>query len=42
MDYSDDNCVTEFTPGQIERMHSQVATYRGIEVAPAPEAPSAS
>ncbi|KAG9095088.1 hypothetical protein FS749_011124 [Ceratobasidium sp. UAMH 11750] len=31
MDYSDDQCMTEFTPGQIIRMREQIATYRGIK-----------
>ncbi|KAH6914021.1 metalloprotease [Coprinopsis sp. MPI-PUGE-AT-0042] len=30
MDYSDDYCMTEFTPGQTERLRAQIATYRGI------------
>ncbi|KAI3394373.1 hypothetical protein diail_2839 [Diaporthe ilicicola] len=28
MDYSDDTCTTEFTPGQQERMHQQFDIYR--------------
>ncbi|CAE6442297.1 unnamed protein product [Rhizoctonia solani] len=32
MDFSDDACMTGFTPGQIARIKSQVATYRGILV----------
>ncbi|CAE7089398.1 unnamed protein product [Rhizoctonia solani] len=28
MDYSDDACMTEFTPGQIARMREQMMTYR--------------
>ncbi|KAF9006750.1 hypothetical protein BDQ17DRAFT_1465759 [Cyathus striatus] len=28
MDYSDDACMSEFTPGQIERMKAQISTYR--------------
>lgn len=28
MDYSDDSCMREFTPGQIERMYGQMDTYR--------------
>lgn len=32
MDYSDDACMTEFTPGQFDRMKSQIATYRSISV----------
>ncbi|KAI9054525.1 hypothetical protein LZ554_001681 [Drepanopeziza brunnea f. sp. 'monogermtubi'] len=28
MDYSDDNCTTEFTPLQMERMHRYFASYR--------------
>jgi hypothetical protein len=31
MDYSDDICYTEFTPGQIVRLTDMMATYRGIE-----------
>jgi len=31
MDYSDDICMTEFTPGQVVRMRAQIATFRGIE-----------
>ena len=30
MDYSYDSCMTEFTPGQIARMKSQLSTYRGV------------
>ncbi|KIJ31613.1 hypothetical protein M422DRAFT_185668, partial [Sphaerobolus stellatus SS14] len=29
MDYTDDICRTQFTPGQIARLQSQMATYRG-------------
>ncbi|KAF5369763.1 hypothetical protein D9758_001331 [Tetrapyrgos nigripes] len=32
MDYSDDACMTEFTPGQITRLKSQMATYRGVSL----------
>lgn len=32
MDYSDDLCLTEFTPGQAERMRQQVALFRGLGV----------
>ncbi|CAE6497601.1 unnamed protein product [Rhizoctonia solani] len=32
MDYSYDSCMNEFTPGQITRIKSQIATYRGIKV----------
>ncbi|KAF4574696.1 hypothetical protein EYR40_005561 [Pleurotus pulmonarius] len=32
MDYSYDSCMTEFTPGQVTRMRSQLATYRGINI----------
>jgi len=32
MDYSDDQCMTEFTPGQTERLTSQLATYRSLFV----------
>jgi hypothetical protein len=28
MDYSDDACLTEFTPGQVDRMHEIVPVYR--------------
>ena len=30
MDYGDDACVNNFTPGQCTRLKSQIATYRGI------------
>ncbi|PFH45465.1 hypothetical protein AMATHDRAFT_9181 [Amanita thiersii Skay4041] len=30
MDYSDDACMDNFTPGQIERFRSQLATYRDV------------
>ncbi|KAG8737675.1 hypothetical protein FRC11_001891 [Ceratobasidium sp. 423] len=30
MDYTYNSCMREFTPGQISRMKSQIATYRGI------------
>ncbi|KAG8698004.1 hypothetical protein FRC09_007507 [Ceratobasidium sp. 395] len=30
MDYSYDSCMTELTAGQITRLKSQIATYRGI------------
>ncbi|KAF8900805.1 metalloprotease [Mucidula mucida] len=32
MDYSDDACSTEFTPGQIDRLQAQMRTYRGVSV----------
>lgn len=32
MDYSDDPCMNNFTPGQTARLQSQIATYRGINV----------
>ncbi|EAU80259.2 metalloprotease [Coprinopsis cinerea okayama7 len=32
MDYSNDACMEEFTPGQIARFRSQIATYRGIRI----------
>jgi hypothetical protein len=32
MDYSDDSCMDNFTPGQVTRLQSQIATYRGIVV----------
>ncbi|KAJ7277967.1 metalloprotease [Mycena rebaudengoi] len=30
MDYSDDACMTEFTPGQIERLKAQMLTFRNV------------
>ncbi|KAF7307490.1 Metallo peptidase M43B, zinc-dependent metalloprotease, pappalysin-like protein [Mycena indigotica] len=30
MDYSDDVCYNNFTPGQVERMIAQMAIYRGL------------
>ncbi|EAU87488.2 metalloprotease [Coprinopsis cinerea okayama7 len=36
MDYSHDRCMCEFTNGQVERMHDQLATYRGIELRTGP------
>ncbi|TFK43249.1 Metalloprotease [Crucibulum laeve] len=30
MDYTDDSCMNQFTAGQITRLKSQIATYRGI------------
>lgn len=30
MDYTYDNCMTEFTPGQIERLQGQMRTYRDV------------
>lgn len=35
MDYSDDACMTRFTPGQIARMHAVLLTYRPLLVAAA-------
>ncbi|KAI0751490.1 metalloprotease [Daedaleopsis nitida] len=32
MDYSDDSCMSEFTPGQTARMAAQLRTYRGITI----------
>ena len=32
MDYTDDSCMDNFTPGQIERLQQQISTYRGITV----------
>ncbi|KAF9644652.1 zincin [Thelephora ganbajun] len=32
MDYSNDSCMDNFTPGQIDRLRSQISTYRGIEL----------
>ncbi|KAJ6570048.1 metalloprotease [Mycena vulgaris] len=32
MDYSYDDCMTEFTAGQFTRMKSQMATYRGVSL----------
>lgn len=30
MDYADDPCMTEFTPGQVTRFKDQIKVYRGI------------
>ncbi|CAE6488403.1 unnamed protein product [Rhizoctonia solani] len=30
MDYSDDACMNQFTPGQVTRMKAQMATFRGV------------
>lgn len=30
MDYTDDSCMNNFTPGQFARLRSQIAAYRGI------------
>ncbi|KAH7096609.1 metalloprotease [Auriculariales sp. MPI-PUGE-AT-0066] len=30
MDYTDDDCMNQFTAGQITRLQAQVSTYRGI------------
>lgn len=30
MDYSDDSCMNNFTPGQVKRLQGQMTTYRGI------------
>jgi hypothetical protein len=30
MDYTDDSCMNQFTPGQATRLKAQIATYRGI------------
>ncbi|TFK23790.1 metalloprotease [Coprinopsis marcescibilis] len=32
MDYSNDACMDNFTPGQITRLRSQLLTYRGLSV----------
>ncbi|KAG6907686.1 hypothetical protein DXG01_007789 [Tephrocybe rancida] len=32
MDYTDDSCMTGFTPGQATRMKAQIRTYRGIKI----------
>lgn len=32
MDYSDDACMNNFTPGQITRFKSTMATYRGVSL----------
>lgn len=32
MDYSNDACMNNFTPGQIARFQSQISTYRGIHL----------
>ncbi|KAF8645167.1 hypothetical protein AX16_007995 [Volvariella volvacea WC 439] len=31
MDWSDDTCLTELTPGQVQRLREQIAYYRGID-----------
>jgi hypothetical protein len=31
MDYSDDSCMTSFTPGQGKRLRHQLMTYRGVK-----------
>jgi len=28
MDYTDDDCMNEFTPGQTDRLKQQIATFR--------------
>ncbi|KAJ3575851.1 hypothetical protein NP233_g822 [Leucocoprinus birnbaumii] len=30
MDYTDDVCMTGFTPGQVQRLQAQLRTYRGV------------
>jgi hypothetical protein len=42
LDYSWDSCVTQFTPGQVQRMIQQVDLYRGIVVGDAAASLSAS
>ncbi|KDQ49699.1 hypothetical protein JAAARDRAFT_42636 [Jaapia argillacea MUCL 33604] len=32
MDYTDDTCRTQFTPGQVSRMRNMLRSYRGIDV----------
>jgi len=32
MDYTDDTCRNNFTPGQIARIHSQLSIYRGVNI----------
>jgi hypothetical protein len=32
MDYSDDSCMTEFTPGQVDRLKLALSTYRSLSV----------
>ena len=32
MDYSNDACMNNFTPGQIARLQSQISAYRGINL----------
>lgn len=30
MDYSDDSCMNQFTPGQVARLRAQMWIYRGL------------
>jgi len=30
MDYTDDDCMNEFTPGQTDRLKQQIATFRSF------------
>lgn len=30
MDYTDDACMNNFTPGQATRLRNQISTYRNI------------
>ena len=30
MDYTDDSCMDNFTPGQTERLQAQMTAYRGV------------
>ena len=32
MDYANDPCMTEFTPGQIDRLQSQIRSFRDIDL----------
>ena len=34
MDFTDDDCADNFTPGQIERLRIKLRCHRGIDLAP--------